>query len=293
MNTLEVKSAAVSLPTTGAAVDIVGLVPRSVGECLQAKDAFSLPPEERPETLPGCLMNISYEEWMRLLRRMLDNGMVTLVPARRLPTWRGRTITAGLFGVPKPPDHMRLIVDRRRQNALEMGLLDALRRRGTDDSEIARIRTLARLPHGGMWGDMILGPGDQLSINLDDLKDYYYLLRWPEPLASGSAVGPPLALDDLAVLGVEVDANGHVDDSDEEADLLGWMPLRKGGGATMYAALRTPAMGDAKVPDIAQLAHQHVLRTAGLLQDEDWMLYGRPPPAAQSWQGVYVDDHAT
>jgi hypothetical protein len=50
-------------------------------------------------------------------------------------------------------------------------------------------------------------------------------------------------------------------------------------------------MGDAKVPDLAQLAHQHTLREDGLLGDDAWILYGRPPPTGLSCQSVYMYDH--
>ncbi len=49
-----------------------------------------------------------------------------------------------------------------------------------------------RLPYGGVWSGMVLAPSDRLSINLDDLRDYYYLLRWPGPLERSSALGPAL-----------------------------------------------------------------------------------------------------
>ncbi len=78
---------------------------------------------------------------------------------------------------------------------------------------------------------------------------------------------------------------------DDEAEAFGSLPLRCSRGEAFYTVLRTPAMGDPKVPDIAQLAHQYTLRKCGLLTDDAWMLYGRAPPTGQSWEGVYIDDH--
>jgi hypothetical protein len=71
------------------------------------------------------------------------------------------------------------------------------------------------------------------------------------------------------------------------------LPLRCSKGEAFYAVLRTPAMGDAKVTDNAQLAHQYSLWKRGLLTEDAWMLYDRSPPTGRSWQGVCIDDHAT
>ncbi len=56
-------------------------------------------------------------------------------------------------------------------------------------------------------------------------------------------MGPVLQAEDLPALDVEADAS-----------------------QVWFAALRVPARGDAKVPDLAQL----VLRARGLLQDRAW-----------------------
>jgi hypothetical protein len=57
----------------------------------------------------------------------------------------------------------------------------------------------------------------------------------------------------------------------------------------LLAALRVPAMGDAKVLYLAQLAHQHVLRSYGLLSDEAWMRFGhgRNSPTGQLARSLY------
>jgi hypothetical protein len=57
------------------------------------------------------------------------------------------------------------------------------------------------------------------------------LLKWPGAMAVGSGVGPGLSSDDLRALGMAAEESGV------------WV-----------AALCVPAMGDAKVPDLAQLA---------------------------------------
>ncbi len=59
-----------------------------------------------------------------------------------------------------------------------------------------------------------------------------------------------------------------------------------------YACLVVAAMGDAKVPDLAQLVHLWVLRRRGLLNESRWMRYGHPPPVDHVWAGVYIEDRA-
>jgi hypothetical protein len=93
------------------------------------------------------------------------------------------------------------------------------------------------------------------------------LLCWPGCMVTEGALGPPLETQELEALGVSVPVAGR-----------------------MYACLRSPAMGDAKVPDIAQLVHQWLLRRRGLMPSDEWMQYGRPSPAGRVWQGVYIDD---
>ena len=130
------------------------------------------------------------------------------------------------------------------------------------------MRRLIRLPGPSMFGEIIMAPKDKLSIQLDDLRDYYCLLRWPDHMTRSGAVGPALTNDDLAYLG---------------------LPPAPG---RWFACLAVPAMGDSKVPDLAQMAHQWVLRRAGLLDDSRWMAFGQAPPSSHIWEGVYIDDKA-
>ncbi len=49
-------------------------------------------------------------------------------------------------------------------------------------------------------------------------------------------------------------------------------------------------MCDAKAPDLAQLAHQWVLKRRPLLPEHQWMRYGLPPPTDHIWEGMCIDD---
>ncbi len=75
------------------------------------------------------------------------------------------------------------------------------------------------------------------------------------------AMGPPLNDHDMHTLGRVPDGKRH------------------------YACLTAPAMGDATVPDLAQLAHQWILLRHGLLRSHRWMQYGRPPPTMLKHMG--------
>ena len=244
---LQVESAAVSLPAVGAKVDITALVPSDVAACLVAPGAFDLPEEDWPEKRPGCCTQVTAVEWRALLRRMLDNGMAVTLPEALLPRWNGAVVPSGTFGVPKNDGAIRLIVDRRWRNSMEVNLMDALQRRGCSEASLSEVRKSIRLLHGGMFAEWILGPRDRLSMNLDDLTDYYYLLRCPPSMILCGAMGPALSDDDLVS--------------------LGRVPV----GSRHYACLTAPAMGDAKVPDLAQLVHQWVLQRGGVLTADRWM----------------------
>ncbi len=79
--------------------------------------------------------------------------------------------------------------------------MDALRCLGMPDHQMSRVGRFIKLPHGGMWAEMVLGPADKNSVNLDDLQDYCYLLRWPKALKTSSALGPALRREEMDALG--------------------------------------------------------------------------------------------
>ncbi len=99
---------------------------------------------------------------------------------------------------------MRLILDRHWQNAFEVYMMKALTRLGlsADSLEAQQTRHLIRLSHGDMFAGLTLGPGDHLSIQLEVLRDYHYLLSWPEMLVKYGALGPALSASELSALGV-------------------------------------------------------------------------------------------
>ena len=265
---MSVVSELISLPSKAAVVPLVDVVPPFVARCLNTPDAFSLAPADWPDQRPaGCSM-VTDSEWMKLLARLLACGMVVIREEKDLLKWGSRVVTAGMFAVAKPGGKLRLIIDRRWGNSMEHALLVALTALGTTGADMKTARRLIQLPGASTFGEMILAPRDRLSIQLDDLRGYYYLLEWPAHMINSGAVGSLLTESVRDELGVAFD------------------------GVRPYACLTVPAMGDAKVPDLAQMAHQWVLRRAGLLDDSRWLAYGSAPPPSNIWEGVYIDDRA-
>ncbi len=80
--------------------------------------------------------------------------------------------------------------------------MTALARPGAASEDLAAVARFIRLPHGGLSAELMMAPGDDLCINMDDWRDYYYLLRWREAMERSSAVGPALQDEDLEALGV-------------------------------------------------------------------------------------------
>ena len=75
---MSVTSELISLPPAAAVVALADVVPPRVAECLATPGAFDLPPEEWPDRRPAGCSLVSSDEWLRLLRRMLTCGMVTI-----------------------------------------------------------------------------------------------------------------------------------------------------------------------------------------------------------------------
>eukprot|EP00971_Amphidinium_carterae_P088889 1759175-Amphidinium_carterae.4 len=65
---------------------------------------------------------------------------------------------------------------------------------------------------------------------------------------------------------------------------------RWGDVSTWAAVVVSPAMGDQKAPELAQLAHAHLLSVSKVFVDKH-MVYGEPSPLGSVWQSVYIDDY--
>ena len=117
------------------------------------------PLSEWPEALPRPCHMVSKSDEQILRLAMLKTGMAEIIPEDHVPVdHQNRKLIAGLFGMHHEPGRLRLIVDRRPQNATEDRLC------------------WETLPHGSMLAQLYLDPGQQIRGSGDDLENYFYLL---------------------------------------------------------------------------------------------------------------------
>ena len=278
---LDVDAASVSLPKRGAALPLCPpRVPPEVHKVLEDPAAFRLPESRLPALVPPACLRV--RDLAGIAAALWDRGMLDFIPVDRVPVLHGCPTFAGLFGVTKKASPMlRLIVDRRRQNAAERSLpevvAEALLRQGASAERSAEVLRLLRLPHASQLCDMFLGADERVHLWVDDAKDFYYLLCWPEAQQGTNAIGFPLDPGLLIAAGA--------------TENLG--ALEASAGFPMAPVLKAPAMGDQKAAELAQCVGQHTLRQGGALPDDVWLTYRQAPPAGRLWRGQYIDDLGT
>ena len=131
------------------------------------------PVSEWPATLPDGIFLFTMKEWKKLVRRMAKAGMLALLPPELVARGpKGEIIRAGAFCVVKSGRTLRLIIDRRGQNACEVELP------GLD------------LPAAVQFLQVLLEPEELLRLNLLDSSNYYYVLRVAQEHVPWNAVGP-------------------------------------------------------------------------------------------------------
>ena len=267
-----------SIPQRGADILMqTPVVPPEYSDIFALEHVFDKLPEDYPPKLPPMCLRVA--EWGAVAARIWDARLLRAVDPSVVEVAAGVEVRAGLFGVAKKGDHrLRVIVDRRRRNALERPLRDVLhdycRANNVTRGRQAYLLRLATLPHASQFAELFVTKGQTLSISTDDAKDFFYLLRWPQARIDETVVGLDLRASDLLAEGV-----------DYEVDYL-----RQRGNGTIALALAAPAMGDQKASETAQIVHQHCLREAGCLRGDGWLTYGLPPPSGRVVEGVYSDD---
>ena len=120
-----VRADLVAVPAAAGSVRPCDFLAPERAAVLRDMGRLLLPEEDvRGPVLLGCYM-VEPSEQRTLFSRLLACGAAVLVPARKVPTFRGRPLVGGLFAVPKIKDgkrSQRLIVDRRPQNSVERRL---------------------------------------------------------------------------------------------------------------------------------------------------------------------------
>eukprot|EP00971_Amphidinium_carterae_P265941 5275636-Amphidinium_carterae.1 len=278
LQTMTITQDNVSLPAQAAVVQLTSKVlPQFMVEVLSAPDGLVKPVHQMPASLPAMFVDV--ENWAGIALRLLQLQMVKLVYDEDVVSQNGEELRAGIFGVPKANGPLcRMIVDRRRRNAIEddirSKLLESFAEDRLDEEEFTRIWRRMCLPHPSCLMDMIWGPSTRVICSMEDCADFFYLLRMPKQRELDAILGHSLAGHQL---GREVV---------ESADLL-FHPDR------LYSlSLLTVAMGDIKAMEIAQAVHQTVLLEHACLPPTGWITLGWSLGDGPHIWGAYCDDFA-
>ena len=158
-------------------------LPACVVRVLNEPGVFDLPSSSLPAVAAGSYHG--YRDLGQSLVKLWDARLIAPVPTSRLEMFRGCPVRAGLFAVAKKDsDQQRVIVDRRRRNALETSLPDAVwedciaHEESLEDTLEAQ--RLMCFPHGAQFCDLLVDPAHGVRLWCDDASNYYLLLRWPK-----------------------------------------------------------------------------------------------------------------
>ena len=167
----------VAIPQKAGTVDPLSWLPEDRREVVANLPDQRLPEGLWDEVVPAC-HRVPKREEARLVRKLLAQGMVTLVAESELPrTNQGKLLTGGFFCVKKSDVEDRLIYDRRPENA-------TMSRLGW-----------SQLPSGACLTRILLEPDEYLRGSGDDLKTYYYSLALPSNWIKYNSVGRRVAVD--------------------------------------------------------------------------------------------------
>ena len=189
------------------------------------------------------------KEVVPVYSKLLQSGVAVLLPEEAaLHDASGRLISGGLFAVAHKQHSDRVINDRRPFNQGERRLV------------------WARLPHGTLLTQLVLGKEFSVRASGDDLKNYFYLLKHIPEWLPRNVVGHPVSGADFARFGAD--------------------PARR-----YVLAFKVVCMGDLNGVDICQQTHVELLRDCGVMRPEHVLEYQSPLPVEPTLEGLYIDDH--
>ena len=184
-----------------------------------------------------------------IIRKLYDAGMIVLVPESDIPRGPdGKLLIGGLFSVPHKPETDRIINDRRYPNSCEDSL------------------SWARLPHGCLLCQLIIGPDEVCLGSGDDLSNMFYMLEHLPNWIKRNGFG-------RVVQGAEFEDLGCK------------------AGEVYVPCFRVVCMGDKNAVCIAQATHEQVLRNFHCLNVKESLAYRDLVPEGRVWEGLYIDDH--
>ncbi len=152
----------VALPSEGAQVDILGVLPTDVAEQYSRPNDILLrmpPPLPQEVELVPLVFGVKKGHYPRLIRRLLDAGIISMQFVKPL-------CVNGLFAVRKDADSDRLIFDGRRANAFFLP------------------PPSPNLPSPTDLADLVVPPHSTLYVGKSDIANMYHRLRVPEWLST-------------------------------------------------------------------------------------------------------------
>ena len=180
-------------------------------------------------------------------------------------------------------------------------------RRGRNFSENKLAGPSSMLPSGSDIGDLFLDPRRQcLRIFCTDRKDFYHQFNVSYEKAIANSVGPPLrcsSLDSLKAyaefIAREAEAKGSKQRRDVHGDMLHSVGLdtfqeESPPGLLVdecFVAFGALFQGDHGGVEFATQAHENLLKSAGLLEEESRLVAHRPFPGGRLLEGLVIDDY--
>ena len=193
-------------------------------------------------------------EFLQYMKRVFLAGGGCYLTAREVARDpAGYPLVSSFFAVAKDDEKDRGITDRRPSNAYELGLPQP------------------RLPHGCLFGQVLLEPWEALRLSKKDLPDFFPNLAVEPAKAARNAVG-------RAYSPLELVAAGFV------------VPDQLLSERQLWLGQTTLCMGDRNALAHATAGHEHIARQCGLMTPASALRYGLPTPRGKYCEGIFVDD---
>lgn len=252
----------VALPSKGAVLDVADLLTGSgLRRAYEDPDSIRLADTaQKPFTGRSCDRLPSAQR--AAFARQLDKAGMLHVIGEDTGTAGGVFAVRKKWNADRGVWVQRLVLDRRARNATEELV----------GSDVMR----ESMPHGTVWCDVLLDPGEELVLWATDLPSFYYACKVSAARAKSNQFTKLSSLRGLEDLDAVKEYRERV--------VLG----EPGDPARGALCLNTMAMGDINATGFAQAAHRALLRRADALPVE--ITYRSITPTEPVFGGVMIDD---
>ena len=174
-------------------------------------------------------------------------------------------------------------------------------RRGMNSLESKVPGPSSSLPSGVDVSDLFVDPKrEKLLVSITDRRDFYHQIAVTRSKAIGNTVGPPLPIsliDDLAAvtafLGSSRSVRYHLE---SQGDRLGSIAVRPGLLVSppddhVWVSFNSILQGDHIGVEVATDGHANLLKSYGLLPDEERLSADIPLRSSRCLQGLCIDDY--